>query len=327
MISDHLDTETLSALIDGQAPPGARAAQEAHLATCAQCSSQKAALESAVRAVSVLPKVTATAAETREIRRAVLDSAGGRATAAVPRTGIARWGAVPWRRLSWRIYAAAGAVAVVIAGFAGYLALNLGASAPSAGVAAGPALKHDADTNPQAAAIPSPSGAPSFTGDAQVRAYVTAQAAVSGRVRGLSSDLAAGATNGFLGSLAAPGATGVPTSTGAAGAPAGTATQPYAVSPPPTATTTPAEPVPAAAGLSTQAPLAACVETIVAAQPTTTVPVEAEAITYQGVPAWLLVLAAPSPGSATLSPAGNIEQIFVESQPSCATLDHATVTP
>ncbi|HKN49470.1 MAG TPA: zf-HC2 domain-containing protein, partial [Actinomycetota bacterium] len=109
-MSAHAGTELLSAYLDGQVPEAARARLEAHLASCPECAGKRAALEAAVGAVAALPPVSPTAGEKEAIRRGVLER--------VTRTGQpAGRGAGAWRpTLRWRLSAAGGAAALVIAG-------------------------------------------------------------------------------------------------------------------------------------------------------------------------------------------------------------------
>ena len=71
-MTPHADTEILSAYLDGEVPTSERAGLERHLASCAECSARKSALEGVIRSVAGLPPVTATEAEHRAMRRVVV---------------------------------------------------------------------------------------------------------------------------------------------------------------------------------------------------------------------------------------------------------------
>jgi hypothetical protein len=133
-MTPHADTDSLSAYLDGEVPPSERARLERHLASCAECSARRSALEGAIRSVRGLPPVTATEAEHQAMRRAVLEAAPGRGPA-------------------WKLFAATAAVAAVLAGIVGVVVVRgaapnatTKASAPARSASPpGPALSNDAD--------------------------------------------------------------------------------------------------------------------------------------------------------------------------------------
>lgn len=113
MVNRHLDDGTLQALIDGELPPGERAAAEAHLAACAACAAEMRGLAGVHERAGMLlgrtdvpaPVAQATmslrarrlrAGRYVEVRRtlaraAVLLLAVVGVAAAVPGTGVRQW--------------------------------------------------------------------------------------------------------------------------------------------------------------------------------------------------------------------------------------------
>jgi hypothetical protein len=149
-MSPHADTELLSAYLDGEVPTSERAGIEEHLASCAECSARKSALEGVIRSVGGLPPVTVTEAEHLAIRRAVLEAPGAR--------GLKHGRA-------WRVFAATAAVAAVLAGILSFVLVK------------GPGPKVSTT-----ASAPAPSASPALpnlANDAELRSYAQAQPGVS----------------------------------------------------------------------------------------------------------------------------------------------------
>lgn len=334
-MTDHLDSETLSSLLDedaadpsgGQAAgsrTGSREGAEEHLSVCTACAERHAALRGAAGALRSLTPPTLTAAEARDLRRAVLEAASPR------RRGAELPG---WRRLSRRVYVAAAAAVVILAGAGGYLYSTL-APSPSASTAAGTAKNTPmitaAPSHRAAAPAGATGGAPTansqgpapldFATAGQVEAYVAAQVALAQKVLALDTAAAGSATKDFFDAL------GVVTATAASQTPPVASGLEPAPSPSGVNGANPGSLVAPALPESPQ--LSACAQSLLAAEPAAAVPIDVVTITYQGTPAWLVVFAVPASGSATLSAAGsNREDLVVASTSGCGVLDRATVTP
>ena len=291
-MSPHADTELLSAYLDGEVPAPGRAGLEQHLASCAECSARKSVLEGVVRSLRGLPPVTATEAEHRAIRRAVLEGAGARRPAPElgPGSGPGSGPALK-RGLAWKLAAATAVAAVALAGIVGLVAVR----------GAGP----NATTR---AAAPAPSASPvgpDLANHAAVRSYAESQPGV----------------RTFLGQpQAAAGGAASP----AAPAPA-PAQRPLTFGQlntvAPTAPTT--KPAPESdRALAPPGPptLGSCAR---AAVPEGAALLEATAVTYQGTPAWVIAAGVPSGSTGTLDRV----VVDVRSQSACSVLDQATITP
>ncbi|GAC1368986.1 MAG: hypothetical protein NVSMB32_13960 [Actinomycetota bacterium] len=297
-MSQHPDLELLSAYLDGEVAAPERARLEAHLGSCAACASARLALAGAIRSVATLPGVVPTPEETRAIRQAVLNRAKG----SVPVPLAAGWR----RRLSWQLYAAAGAAAVLVAGLVGYAALRA-PNHTAASSAAAPGL----------AALPAPLA---LSSGAAAQAFAAAQPAVEQGLRTLTPAAAPAATSRFFAELA-----GGPLPGAVPGAAA-----------PLTGLAAPALPAPSPSsqeqlrdsGLAppfSPGSLAACVQAVLGGLPAPAAPLQASEATYQGTPAWLVVFATAPPGSGGATPLSQ-GQVFVQSRPGCTTLDHSSFT-
>lgn len=108
MMNEHIPIDELSAYLDGESAPAEHEVIERHLGSCAQCSGDHARLQHAAALVAALPQVKPTPDESRAIRIRVLEE--------MERT----------RRPARRVWAAAGAVALLGAGVFGFLALSRG---------------------------------------------------------------------------------------------------------------------------------------------------------------------------------------------------------
>jgi len=291
-MSPHADTELLSAYLDGEVPAPERAGLEQHLASCAECSARKSVLEGMVRSLRGLPPVTATEAEHRAIRRAVLEGAGARRPAPElgPELGPGSGPALK-RGLAWKLAAATAVAAVALAGIVGLVAVR----------GAGP----NATTR---AAAPAPSASPvgpDLANDAAVRSYVESQPGVR-TFLGQPQAAAGGAASP---GAPAPAPTHGPLTFGQLNtvAPTAPATKPApesdrALAPPGTPT------------------LGSCAR---AAVPEGAALLEATAVTYQGTPAWVIASGVPSGSTGTLDRV----VVDVRSQSACSVLDQATITP
>lgn len=322
-MTDHLDTETLSAHLDGRSG-GATPRIEAHLAACAACAARQSALQRVVRSVAALPAVSPTAAEAAALRRAVLEGAGSGGHAPVPRLG--RWR----QRMTWKVYAAAGAVAGLLAGGIGYAAFEGGQAAVTASNVGHRAQK----------AIE----AKQFANAGEVVIYVAHQSSVTDTARALTAAAIPATVRQFEDMLAA---TPLPASNAAGSSDFGILQAP-APPPPavkgdlraPGAAAAPLTPTAASTGSPTStkpvapdfaaAPtpigsLATCVATT-AAGAIPTAPLEATEITFQGAPAWLIVLAAFPPGATGATPPASLE-IWVQARPACSPLAHSSLAP
>lgn len=336
----HPDPEQLSAYLDHELAADERARLGAHLGICARCQAIRSALEASMRAVAAIPPVTPTAAEAGMLRARVLDQIHhlGRQQPAPGTFGGLAAAVASWRRrFSWRVYAAAAAVAVLLAGGIGLAALDLGSGAQTAAGPAGrPSVNRTAHAAGSGAAM-QPGGSArgaagasarlAFSSPDQAWAYVAGQSSsLSTSAENLNAGDAVTATDGFLESLAAQaGSSG----TVQAGIAAGSAPQ--------TGALVPAGPVPSGTAAATPSPgarnapalppgsLAACVSAVQALVPTPSVPIEALAVTYQGRPAWLLVYASAVPAN----PQGPLtqQQTWLRSQPGCQGIASNTVNP
>ncbi|HLI55749.1 MAG TPA: hypothetical protein VKY26_01830, partial [Actinomycetota bacterium] len=150
--AEHLDSETLSALIDEQGTAAARAVAVRHLASCAECTARKAAFESAAKAVGGLAKVGPTADETGAIRQAVLDARPGRPA----------WWPAAVHAGRRRLLAAGTAVAVVLGGAIWF---GVASGGPTASSSAAKAPGHVAQS-PQQPSAAEPLTVPAVNGAA-----------------------------------------------------------------------------------------------------------------------------------------------------------------
>ena len=262
-MTPHADTESLSAYFDGEVPPSERVRLERHLASCAECSARKSALEGVIHSVRGLPPVTATEAEHAAMRRAVLEAAPGRARSFTLRSGRAAT-----RGAAWKLFAATAAVAVVLAGIVGTVVVR-GAGPSATTKAAAPA--------PSA----SPPG-PALANDADVRAYVQSRPEV--RTFLGQPQAAAGA--------ASPGAPApVPAHAPSVFGQLNTVT--------PTAPATRSAPNSDRALAPPSPPtLGSCAR---AAVPEGAALLDATAVTYQGTPAWVIAAGAQSGSTGPLN--------------------------
>jgi negative regulator of sigma E activity len=294
-MTPHADTEILSAYLDGEVPASERARLERHLASCAECSARKSALEGVIRSVRGLPPVMATEAEHVAMRRAVLEAARGRAPSFAlgsrSRPEVEpELERVPKRGPAWKLFAATAAVAAALAGIVGIVVVR----------GAGP----NATTR---AAAPAPSASPpgpALANDADVRSYVQSRPEVRtflGQPQAEAGDASPAAP--------APAPAHVPSAFG----------QLNTITPPaPTARSAPnsdralAPPSPATLGSCARA-----------AVPEGAALLDATAVTYQGTPAWVIASGAQS-GST-----GALDRVVVDvrSQSTCTVLDQTTITP
>jgi hypothetical protein len=284
-MTPHADTELLSAYLDGEVPGAERAGLEQHLASCADCSARKSALEGVMLSVRELPPVTTTEAERLSIRRAVLDAAGSGASVRGLKRGRA-----------WRVFAATAAVAAVFAGIVTIVAVrgagpkvSTTASAPAPSVSpAVPNLANDADVRSYARSRP---GVSTFLEQTQGAAAVPqAPLPLPASTQGPS---VFGQLNPSTGQTPpATGQTKSAPSSDRALAPQGSATAP------PTLGSCTRDTVPAGSAL-----------------------LEATPVTYQGTLAWVIAYGAPSGSTSTLDRVA----VEVRSQSSCSVLDQATI--
>lgn len=306
MSDNHIDTELLSACLDGQASAPDHQAVDAHLATCPACSARSRALAGAIAAVAALPEAGPTPAEAAAIRRAVISampSAGPAGAGRPHRDGLGAWR----QRLSWRLYAAAGAVALVVVGLGGYVVLR-SPSQSQRTTAAAPA-RSATPTGAGAEAAPVPlASSPVLGSSDQARAYAVALPGVSQSLGAVNAASAPSATARFFAGLAAPSG-----SRQSAQATAGFSASPQV----------PAAAPGAGADAATPGGLAACMTQVLASLPSPDVPLAASEVLFQGQPAWLLVVATASPGAPVGQPLG-VGNAFVMSRPGCATLEHTT---
>lgn len=296
-MSEHVDTDQLSAYLDGEVAPAERARLEAHLGSCGRCAAQRSALAGVIRSVATLPPVPPTPAETRALRQAVLRG--------VPRWWRAAW----WQRWSWQVFAGAGAAVVLLVGLLGYAALR--PASRSTTTAAGAPAPAPATAAPQAVAPAS------LGSDPEAQAFALTQPGVVQGLQSLTAPQSATATRQFLlglGGGAGP-ATTAPVAAGAAVTPLGPA--PVTAAGAPSGGTAAVSPPPPGSLLS-------CVQAVLAALPAGSVPLAATEVTYQGSPAWLLVFAEANP--ATGGPSLNLAQVVVAARPACVTLDSSTFT-
>jgi len=266
-----------------------------------------------VRSVATLAPVAPTAAEASALRSAVLAGAR-RGASSAPWFG--RWRA----RMTWRLYAATGAVAALLAGGIGYAAFQGGQAAVQASN-----VGHRAAKAIQAKA---------FANSSEVVVYVAQQPSVTDTVRGLTAAAIPATLRQFQDMLAAtPGATPQasatpqPATAGAlgatrAGAPAAPA---FGLALPEPSQADNAAAVPPILPTSI-APLATCVSTTQSSTVVPTAPLEAMEVTYRGAPAWLIVLAAFPPGASGATPPASLE-IWVQARPACSVLVHSSLAP
>lgn len=298
-MTPHADNEVLSAYLDGEVPASERARLERHLASCAECSARKSALEGVIGSVRALPPVTATEAEHAAMRRAVLEAAPGRAPSFPWRSrsrpdlepelepGLER---VPKRGPAWKLFAAAAAVAAALAGIVGIVVVR----------GAGP----NATTR---AAAPAPSASPpgpALANDAEVRSYVQSRPEVRtflGQPQAAAGDASPAAP--------APAPAHVPSAFGQLNTVTPTAP---ATRPAPKSDRALAPPSPPTLGSCARA-----------AVPEGAALLDATAVTYRGTPAWVIASGAQS-GST-----GALDRVVVDvrSQLTCTVLDQTTITP
>jgi hypothetical protein len=119
-MNTHIETESLSAYLDGETTPAERTLIEAHLAACTVCTEQAGSLRRASAALAALPVVGPTVDQARAIRQAVIAQTEKRAG------GIYR----RWRA----VYGLAAAVALVVLGVVGYSVITPGKGARVTGV-------------------------------------------------------------------------------------------------------------------------------------------------------------------------------------------------
>jgi hypothetical protein len=293
-MTPHADAETLSAYLDGEVPSSERAGLERHLASCAECSARKSALEGVIRSVGELPPVTATGAEYLAIRRAVLEASSGRAPSGL---GAER-GRGPGRSRAWRLFAATAAVAAALGGIVTIVVVR----------GAGPS-----PTTTASAPAPSPAPAvPTLANDADVRSYAQSQAQV--RTFLGQPQVAAGAP--AAPQTAASGSARVPSAFGELAPTTPTA---------PTAPTTKSAPN-ADRALPSQSPptLGSCTR---AAVPAGAALLDATPVIYQGTPAW--VIAYGTPPASTEGSNATLDRVVVDvrSQSTCSVLDQTAITP
>lgn len=319
MSDNHIDTELLSAYLDGEVNAPERQAVEAHLATCPACAARKEALAGVIGAVAALPEAGPTLAEAAAIRRAVIT--------AVPSALVPGAATVParrregrsagWRqRLSWRLYVAAGAVALVVVGLGGYLALRPAshagpttAAVPAPLASPAPSASGTAASPREAAVVPGSVG-PVLGSSDQARAYAATLPGVSPALGAVNAVLAPTATARFFAGLATP---------------SGSGQSAEALGGLNVATPVPAAAPTVGADAATPGSLTSCVTQVLASLPAPAVPLAASEVLFQGQPAWLLVVATASPGAPAGQPL-NLGNAFVMSRPGCATLDRSTFT-
>jgi cell division septation protein DedD len=87
-MKEHLETESLSAYLDGELDDRELSRVEQHLQSCAVCSAARAGLASAAKAIASLGPVTTTVDEHRALRQTVLKS---RPSPATRRFGFPQW--------------------------------------------------------------------------------------------------------------------------------------------------------------------------------------------------------------------------------------------
>jgi anti-sigma factor RsiW len=107
MNSRHLETETISAYLDGEVTSRERAQVEQHLASCPSCGAISQRMKTASRSVAALGPVEMTADEHRALRQTLLGAGRGRAAS--------RWS---FGRLQWSLAGAFAVLAVAVVGFA-----------------------------------------------------------------------------------------------------------------------------------------------------------------------------------------------------------------
>jgi len=294
-MTPHADTETLSAYLDGEIPPPERARLERHLASCAECSARRSALEGVIRSVRALPPVTSTEAEHLAMRRAVLEAAPGRApflpSRSRSRPELEReLGRAPTRGPAWKLFAATAAVAAVLAGIVGVVVVR----------GAGP----NATTKASAPAPSASPPGPALANDAEVRAYVQSRPEVR-TFLGQPQAAAGAASPG----APAPAPAHVPSVFG------------QLTGPTPTAPTTRAAPNSDGALAPPSPPtLGSCARAAVLEGAAL---LDATAVTYQGTPAWVIASGAQSGSTGPLTRV----VVDVRSQSTCTVLDQTTITP
>lgn len=360
---DHLDLETLSDLIDDQAGAGARADAERHLASCTQCAARKAGLESAASAVAGLAKVSPTAAETRAMRAAVLEAKPRPRVAwwpAISRRVLVASGALALVLAGVIGFAVvnggtppsstAGVAAAPVSGVngdtgrAGHAATKMPAPVPSvtgpSGIngdveplpqpfaASAPVEIYSGTTSGSAILVPASPPPSNFANQAEVASYIAGQATVGDEARTLTAGSASVANLQYLHALDSS----IPDSAANALPPSpALAPQPAASPAAPTSTGTgssgnlvspaqPAEPL-APAPLT----MARCALQVVAQAPQPAAAIEAAPITFQGTPAWLVVVATTPVASPSPSQTLTRERFWIQSQAACSTLAAGTV--
>jgi hypothetical protein len=261
-MSPHADTELLSAYLDGEVPTSERAGLEEHLASCAQCSARKSALEGVIQSVGGLSPVTATEAEHLAIRRAVLEGAGARGP---------NW--VLTRGRAWKVFAATAAAAAVLAGILTFVLVKV----------SGPKVT----TTATAPAPPASPALPNLANDAEVRSYARTQPGVSTFLGQSHAPAGAPAPQAPL-----PASTPAP--------PAFAQLNPSAGQSAPTTRSAPSSDRANASGAATQPgppTLGSCSRDAV---PPGGALLGATPVTYRATPAWFIAYGAPSGSAGTL---------------------------
>ena len=264
----HETIEALSAFVDGEVSPAERSRIQGHLASCSDCAARRRLLEGASVSLRNLPSVTPTTDESRRIRQGVL--------------GRARRRPVPRLRPRW-VGAGAGALALVVAGI--YAGSGLFGGDDDGDVTAARETRRsiNSDAGP----------APVFGSPDELRAYITNDPVVRESLRT---------------SLAGP----APKAAPAAPPPAADQATPFDGSDasklragPTTSAEAPAAAAPDAEGAPQERLAQDCLEDLLRGQGPDVRSVLARPATWEGKPAWLLVLAQPSPN------AGEKERLLV----------------
>jgi putative zinc finger protein len=256
----HETNEALSAYVDGEVSPAERSRIQGHIASCPDCAARTNLLEGASASLRGLPALTPTADESRRIRQGVLGRTRRRSFA-------------PWLRPQW-VGAGVGALALVVAGiYAGTGMLRRGGD--------------DQVTAARDNRSTQQSGAPEavFNTVEELRSYVSADAAIRDSLKTPPSPPAA---------KPAPARSLDEDSSGKGDA----GTAPSAPAPAPAAAPETAENTAKSFGAAPAAPerpAEDCLTDLLRTQGPEVRPVLTRPATWEGKPAWLLVLArAPS---------------------------------
>lgn len=250
----HETIEAVSAYVDGEVSPAERSRIQGHLASCSDCAARERLLAGASVSLRDLPPIAPTADESRGIRQGVL--------------GRARRRPAPWLRPRW-VGAGAGALALVVAGIYAGSGLLGGGDGDDITAAPETARSINSDAGP----------APVFGSQEELRAYITNDPVVRDSIRT---------------SLSAP-----PVAAPAAPAPAPGQAGPFDNS---DASKLQAGPTPAVApkaaagqeGAPQERLAQDCLADLLRGQGPDVRSVLARPATWEGKPAWLLVLAKPS---------------------------------